>query len=198
MPRFCPTCEKLLQFENAEICPNCGFRFNSPINAPPRQNEGRKLSLYLIIGIVLILIIAAVVYYSVLGAGFFSTQKVSPSTPSDSSSVSLSTQITHVPSEIIQGHLNLSEKQFITTMLRDPQTSRYTVKLIGPENTDFDLYVQKEGSPDNYIYNSSKSGSNEQVDIINPTIGNYTIMAKSYRGAGDFVLYIDYAYNNNN
>jgi hypothetical protein len=34
MARFCPTCGKQLQFENAEICPNCGVRIkkiSSPI-----------------------------------------------------------------------------------------------------------------------------------------------------------------------
>jgi uncharacterized RDD family membrane protein YckC len=30
MPKFCPTCGKPLQFENAEICPNCGVRINEP------------------------------------------------------------------------------------------------------------------------------------------------------------------------
>jgi len=34
MPKFCPTCGKPLQFENAEICPNCGVRIQAP---PPTQ-----------------------------------------------------------------------------------------------------------------------------------------------------------------
>ena len=29
MPKFCPTCGKPLQFENAEICPNCGVRITA-------------------------------------------------------------------------------------------------------------------------------------------------------------------------
>ena len=30
MPKFCPTCGKPLQFENAEICPSCGVRVQPP------------------------------------------------------------------------------------------------------------------------------------------------------------------------
>jgi len=35
MPKFCPTCGKPLQFENAEICPSCGVR----ISEPPKPAE---------------------------------------------------------------------------------------------------------------------------------------------------------------
>jgi uncharacterized RDD family membrane protein YckC len=35
MPKFCPTCGNPLQFENAEICPNCGVR----IKEPPKSIE---------------------------------------------------------------------------------------------------------------------------------------------------------------
>ena len=35
MPKFCPTCGKPLQFEHAEICPNCGVR----ISEPPKTAE---------------------------------------------------------------------------------------------------------------------------------------------------------------
>lgn len=30
MPKFCPTCGKSLQYENAEICPGCGVRIRDP------------------------------------------------------------------------------------------------------------------------------------------------------------------------
>ena len=41
MPKFCPTCGKLLQFENAEICPNCGVRIQgtSLDSHPPVENK---------------------------------------------------------------------------------------------------------------------------------------------------------------
>lgn len=39
MARFCPTCGKELQFENAEICPNCGVRIQAP---PPPPAEVRN------------------------------------------------------------------------------------------------------------------------------------------------------------
>jgi archaellin len=38
MPNFCPTCGKPLQFENAEICPNCGVR----IQGQPAPLKGEK------------------------------------------------------------------------------------------------------------------------------------------------------------
>jgi FlaG/FlaF family flagellin (archaellin) len=38
MPKFCPTCGKPLQYENAEICPGCGVR----IQPPPQDTEIRN------------------------------------------------------------------------------------------------------------------------------------------------------------
>jgi len=38
MPKFCPTCGKPLQFENAEICPSCGVR----ISTQSAQIKGEK------------------------------------------------------------------------------------------------------------------------------------------------------------
>ena len=78
MAKFCPTCGKQLPVENAEICPKCGVRVQSPTKSPPKQSEGSKIGLYIIIAIVLFvgfIIVAAVFSYVVLGAGFFSTQK---------------------------------------------------------------------------------------------------------------------------
>jgi TM2 domain-containing membrane protein YozV len=38
MPKFCPTCGKPLQFENAEICPSCGVR----VQGQSTQIKGEK------------------------------------------------------------------------------------------------------------------------------------------------------------
>ena len=40
MPKFCTTCGKPLQFENAEICPSCGVRIKDPQNLRLRENTG--------------------------------------------------------------------------------------------------------------------------------------------------------------
>lgn len=40
MPKFCTTCGKPLQFENAEICPGCGVRIRAPPK-PPVKGEYR-------------------------------------------------------------------------------------------------------------------------------------------------------------
>ena len=39
MVKFCPTCGKPLQFENADICPSCGVRIQSP---PQIKTENRN------------------------------------------------------------------------------------------------------------------------------------------------------------
>lgn len=41
MPKFCTTCGKPLQFENAEICPGCGVRLHDA-PAPPALGEIRS------------------------------------------------------------------------------------------------------------------------------------------------------------
>jgi len=40
MPSFCPTCGKELQYENAEICPNCGVRIRPP---PPSSSPQAQI-----------------------------------------------------------------------------------------------------------------------------------------------------------
>lgn len=39
MPKFCTTCGKPLQFENAEICPGCGVRLPAPPAPVPAEKR---------------------------------------------------------------------------------------------------------------------------------------------------------------
>jgi len=76
MPRFCPTCGKLLQFENAEVCPNCGVRIVSSIISAQQKGKESNLVKYIIIGIILcfgFFVVAAVISYITLGSGYFTT-----------------------------------------------------------------------------------------------------------------------------
>jgi hypothetical protein len=45
MPKFCSTCGKPLQFENAEICPKCGVRIQGSIQ-PQAKGVGGHRFLY--------------------------------------------------------------------------------------------------------------------------------------------------------
>ena len=67
------------------------------------------------------------------------------------------------------------------------------VTLNGPAGQDFDLYVKKGSVPTTEDYDASGfSGSaDEKVAIQSVTPGDYFIMVRSYRGAGDFELDID-------
>lgn len=104
---------------------------------------------------------------------------------------------THTPSERVVGHVEAGGTYAAHTNIRDPETTRYTLRLVGPNNADFDLYV-KFGSaptPHDYNYQSENPSSAEQIDIKNPQIGTYYWLIKSFKGEGDFTLYIDYEYN---
>jgi hypothetical protein len=67
--KFCPTCGKPLQFENAEICPDCGVRIISPTTIK-KQDSGRSVIVLIAAGIVILLlflIIVAVIAAFVFG-----------------------------------------------------------------------------------------------------------------------------------
>jgi DNA-directed RNA polymerase subunit RPC12/RpoP len=69
MVKFCPTCGKPLQFENAEICPDCGVRIISPTTIK-KQDSGRSVIVLIAAGIgilLLFLIIVAVIAAFVFG-----------------------------------------------------------------------------------------------------------------------------------
>jgi uncharacterized protein (DUF983 family) len=71
MPKFCPTCGKLLQFENADICPHCGVRIKSPttINTIKKPDTGRNILLLIVVGIVILVL--AVIVAAVIAAFVF-------------------------------------------------------------------------------------------------------------------------------
>lgn len=67
MPKFCTTCGKPLQFENAEICPSCGVRIHEPPKAAEEIYAGvwDRWTAYLIdffIGLVFFIIVFLVIY----------------------------------------------------------------------------------------------------------------------------------------
>jgi hypothetical protein len=69
MPKFCPTCGKPLEFENAEICPHCGVRIKSPATII-KKDSGRSIIVLIAAGIgilILFIIIAAVIAAFVFG-----------------------------------------------------------------------------------------------------------------------------------
>jgi archaeal flagellin FlaB len=77
MVRFCSHCGKPLEFETAEICPHCGVRINSPA-AIIKKDSKRSIIVLIAAGIgilFLLIIIAAVFSYIVLGSGFFTAQQ---------------------------------------------------------------------------------------------------------------------------
>lgn len=102
----------------------------------------------------------------------------------------------HIPSETITGQVTTGGTFTTVTHIRDPTTSQYSIKLVGPKNTDFDLYVKKGSAPtkSDYDYRSFKTGSDEQIDIHNPNVGDYYILVNSASGSGAVTLYINYQY----
>ena len=137
---------------------------------------------------------------------------LSSSSNSSNSRVSPSPTFSHNPSENFSGHLNSDQYITYRTTIKDPQTIGYTIKLVGPDSADFDLYVNKgdisrvddavsivkgnEVQLNNFDYKSVSPKSKEQIDISNPALGNYTTVVLSNSGEGDYVLYFNYTYNN--
>jgi hypothetical protein len=66
--KFCPHCGKQLQFENAEICPDCGCRVAGPRAAPPTGFNA----------IVAVILVAILVVLCVIAAGSFLRAPDSP------------------------------------------------------------------------------------------------------------------------
>lgn len=64
------------------------------------------------------------------------------------------------------------------------------VRLVGPSGEDFDLYVKKGAPPtvDDYDVRGYTNSPNETVSVDASESGDYYIMVRSYRGAGDYQL----------
>jgi hypothetical protein len=62
------------------------------------------------------------------------------------------------------------------------------IVLEGPQGVDFDIYVRKDQEPtiNDYDYRGYTGSANEKIMIHPVDPGEYYVMVRSYRGAGDF------------
>lgn len=65
-----------------------------------------------------------------------------------------------------------------------------SLELDGPDGVDFDLYARKELQPtlDEYDYRGYTNLPDEKIRIQPSASGEYFVMVRSYRGAGEFTL----------
>lgn len=85
------------------------------------------------------------------------------------------------------GHLGATGEEKVFSI---DLPSKATIVLDGPGGVDFDLYV-KRGSPpttNDFDERSYSSGPDESLQIDPPSPGRYFVMARCYRGAGNFSL----------
>jgi hypothetical protein len=167
----------------------------TPPVAQPAPHQAKKgmsplKVVIVIIGIFvgLIIVFGIIGYISSPAPVITTTKTITPTT---------SGSITHIPSETLYGHVDSGSPYQITTNIRDPTTTLYSIRLVGPKNADFDMYVKKglNPTPYNYDYKSAGYTSNEQIDIPYPGVTDYHILVNPTSGSGDFVLYITYKYS---
>lgn len=89
--------------------------------------------------------------------------------------------------EIVSGRL---DETGASTTYRVMVGNPLNIELDGPSDVDFDLYVKKGAEPtiSNYDYRGYTSSADEKIKIQPATPGEYYVMVRSYRGAGDFKL----------
>ena len=130
MAKFCPTCGKQLEFENAEICPSCGVRIptTAPTVTKPESTTDKIKSAgkWIAIccgGIILLMVIAAFVY---------GMSGNSSSTPASTLSISqIKSQAQAIP---------------YNSLMRNPENYKNTLvgfkgKIVQVQNTYGDNYL---------------------------------------------------------
>jgi len=161
-----------------------------PAPYPAKKGMSAFKAVLVIIGIIVgLVIVFGIIGYNSSPLPFITTNKTIVPTTSGST--------THTPAETLYGHVDSGSPYEITTTIRDPTTTLYSIRLVGPKSADFDLYVKKglTPTPYNYDYKSAGYTSNEQIDIPSPGVGDYHILVNPISGSGDFVLYITYKYS---
>ncbi|MEL6133290.1 MAG: S8 family serine peptidase [Bacteroidota bacterium] len=99
---------------------------------------------------------------------------------------------TSQPTQIISGNIDVSEDfRLYQFEVRD----YLSLKLSGPEDADFDLYVKRGGTPTMSIFDvrASDLSSSEDIELTQAVPGRYTVMVKSYSGVGDFELEVRFS-----
>lgn len=67
------------------------------------------------------------------------------------------------------------------------------IVLDGPQGVDFDIYVRKDAAPtlEAFDYRGYTNSASEKIMIHPVEPGDYYVMVRSYRGAGDFTIKVD-------
>ena len=142
MPKFCPSCGKPLQFENAEICPTCGVNLTS-LNTPKKKDSERSIIFLFAAGtgiLFLFFIIAAVIAAFIFGMAGTSTSPVQTPEPITYQTIVAPTQ-TPLPGEpvIIPSTPQMHQNGIVNNgviMYRNPE------KIIKPEDLQIGDIIQ--------------------------------------------------------
>lgn len=98
----------------------------------------------------------------------------------------IDTRIVHV-GELVSGRLKRTGD---TALFKIPVGNALNIELDGPQGVDFDIYVKKDAPPTvtDYDYRGFTGSADEKIRIEPVEPGEYYVMVRSYRGAGDFSL----------
>ena len=89
----------------------------------------------------------------------------------------------------VQGTMGQTGSERMYRVTVGPQLS---VRLEGPDGEDFDLYVKRGAPPtlEDYDRRGYTNSANEAVSLDVSEAGDYYIMVRSYRGSGDYRLWV--------